>query len=256
MIVTTTYRAGRDAQERGRALAREIGAQFVVRGRRTVPDLLQRTGQREAFIYGDRHIRYVSADGADLHYHPSLSMVRIKRLLAGEDDPLVAAARIRPGDRVIDCTMGLASDAVLLAHAVGEEGRVTAIESERVLYVLAREGLAMHESGLPELDAAMRRVRAVHADHLDYLRRLPDKSVDVVYFDPMFRHSGEGAAIGSLRPLANSGKLRSEAVMEARRAARRCVVLKEHTSGGEFERLGFAFRSGWPRIAYGVIDCD
>ncbi|CRF29000.1 Uncharacterised protein [Mycobacterium tuberculosis] len=103
----------------------------------------------------------------------------------------------------------------------------------------------------------MRRIEVVQMDHLDYLRELPENSVDVVYFDPMFRQPiMESASIRALRGLADDRPLSEKSVQEAIRASRRVVVMKEHRDSDQFARLGFAevHRSG-TKIAYGVIRC-
>jgi hypothetical protein len=132
---------------------------------------------------------------------------------------------------------------------------VTAVESERVIYLLLREGLKEYVSELEELNTAMRRIWLIHADHKDILRELPDNSADVVYFDPMFRTPvRESSAMLPLRNAANPNPLSMETVREAVRVARKTVVLKEHRGSGEFAKLGFSpVDRGHGKIAYGVI---
>jgi hypothetical protein len=75
------------------------------------------------------------------------------------------------------------------------------------------------------------------------LRSLPDKSADIVYFDPMFRIPvEESSSISPYRFIANPEPLSLEAVTEAVRVARRKVILKDHRDSPEFDRLGFANR--------------
>ncbi|MFZ7943124.1 hypothetical protein ACO1D1_05675, partial [Neobacillus sp. 19] len=45
-------------------------------------------------------------------FHPNSAMFRIKRLLSGENDPFADAAQLTEGMTILDCTLGLASDAV------------------------------------------------------------------------------------------------------------------------------------------------
>lgn len=104
----------------------------------------------------------------------------------------------------------------------------------------------------------MRRIEVRHSHHLDYLKSLPDRSVDIVYFDPMFREPiAESASIHPLRHYANGEPLEMESVREAVRVARKTVVMKEARSSGEFERLGFTLpERGKSKITYGVISID
>lgn len=254
MLATTAISPSPAAVERAARLARELGARYVRRGTLTIAQLKRREQDDCVWVISEKEVKLVPPGGKPAFFHPSMAHIRLKRLLAGETDPLLAACGVQPGDRIIDCTMGLAADAVILAWAAGETGSVMAIESEQALYVLAREGLATYESELTELVSAMRRIEPVMGDHLAYLQGLPDKSADIVYFDPMFRSASAGSAIDPLRGLVNGSPLRPEAVKEACRVARRAVVMKEKKSSEEWSRLGFgritASSSG---IAYGVI---
>ena len=104
--------------------------------------------------------------------------------------------------------------------------------------------------------AAMRRVKTVCTEAYDYLKAQPDNSVDVIYFDPMFRHPfAESKNIAPLRPVANKNPLTLETIAEARRVARHRIVLKESSKSREFARLGFPDMAGgrYSKVRYGVI---
>ena len=257
MLVTTCEAPAEAELTLAADIADQWQAHFVPRDRQTLNKLRQRYGSEALLVIGQRDIRYYSEGRPPLFFHPSMAMIRLKRLLAGRPDTMLAAARIQPGDRVIDCTMGFASDAIVFAYAVGGGGTVVALESEPLPYVLAVHGLATYETELQALRDAMRLVQPVNEDHLSYLRSQPDRSADVVYFDPMFRSPRSSASIEPLREMANSEALREEAVEEARRVARRCVLLKETATSGEFARLGFRpFLAKPVNINYGVISCE
>ena len=83
---------------------------------------------------------------------------------------------------------------------------------------------------------------------------MPARSVDVVLFDPMFRSAGESGPLFNLvRELGNAAPLSAEALREARRVARRGVLVKDAPPGHELARLGLVplptRRS--PRIVFG-----
>jgi predicted methyltransferase len=255
MLATTAISPSAAALERAERLARELGARLVRRGNRSLAQLMRRERDDRILVVSEKDVKLVPLGGQPVFFHPGMAYLRLLRLLEGKEDPLVAVCGVQPGDAIIDCTMGLAGDAIILSWAAGDEGSVTALESERILHVLVREGLRTYEGERPELAAAMRRIRPVWADHLDYLRRLPDKSADIVYFDPMFRSGLSGGPIDRVRGLVNASPVREEAIGEARRVARRAVVMKERRDSGEWERLGFKrIRPSNSGIAYGVID--
>ncbi|MDI3279956.1 MAG: class I SAM-dependent methyltransferase [Bacillota bacterium] len=250
-LVTTARRADRALQLAAQELARRYGQPYVPRSAlSTVPVGTLVVGRDGLRFYGE---------GGELRFHPGLAVVRIKRLLAGEKDHLVEALDLRRGDAVLDCTLGLAADAIVASYAVGEEGMVVGVESSLPLVALVEQGLRTYQSGRRWVDEAMRRIRVVHADHREYLATCPDRSFDAVYFDPLFRWPVErSSALEPFRPLANPAPLSPEAVAEARRVARRRVVLKERRGSPEFARLGFVHLLGGrsSRVAYGYQEVE
>ncbi len=122
--------------------------------------------------------------------------------------------------------------------------------------MIVREGLKRYQSEVEELNEAMNRIEIIHNEHLDYLMGLPDQSVDIIYFDPMFRIAlADSSALAPIRSIANHQPLDLEAITHAKRVARKSVVLKEHVKSKEFVRLGFEqVYSTYSKIAYGVIN--
>jgi hypothetical protein len=170
----------------------------------------------------------------------ALRAKRVARQLASgagtrttERDPFLEAAGILPGDSILDCTLGLGADALVAAVAVGTHGRVVGIEGSLALAAWVGEGLARST-----LDGAGRiEVRA--GDHAALLAALPERSFDVVCFDPMFRHArAEPGGFDVVRGLADARPLAAETVALARRVARRWVLVKDGAPGWDLARLG------------------
>ncbi|MCA2977938.1 MAG: class I SAM-dependent methyltransferase [Myxococcaceae bacterium] len=163
-------------------------------------------------------------EAGELGVSPGLAMLRLKRFDAGSPmaEPLVTHAGLRPGDVVLDATAGLGADARVLARAVGPTGRVVGLEASLPLAVLLAEGLRLEP---PWPSSAP--IEINHARALEHLARAPTGSVDVVYFDPMFeRAQGASTAFSALRRFADHSPLDAQAVAEARRVARRVVLMK------------------------------
>ena len=197
-------------------------------------------------------------DGPRIHseygtfaYHPGMAEIRVQQLLRGAPDHLVQALDLRRGARVLDCTLGLASDAAVAACVVGPTGRVVGLEASLLLHFAVQYGLAHYECKTPLLTAALRRVEAVHAVAGEYLAACAADSFDVVYFDPMFRHPVQGSkAMEALRPLALEEPLDRTTVELALKVAPR-VVIKERSEyllreygcqeyvGGKYSRIKF-----------------
>lgn len=258
MIITTGFDPIPEIVQRAEGLAEHTGTIFAPRGRMSLKKLGERYGDEEILVVLQEAVRLITPGMPPMEFHPSMGFVRAKRVLKGESDPILEAAGMQPGDSVLDCTAGLGSDSLLFAVHGGAASQVTALESSLPLYALLREGMSRYTSGQIKVNEALRRIRVVHSEHLQHLRALPDRSIDIVYFDPMFRVPlMDSAAISPLRQFANTAALSAASVAEAVRVARKTVLLKEKALSGEFARLGFTeLLRGSAKISYGVIHID
>jgi hypothetical protein len=255
VLVTTSYDPSQELQDKAIRTAALWEGTFVPRGKDSLGKLQRKYGKSSLLLVTEDEIRYYVDDQPAIFFHPSMAAVRVKRLLGGQTDLLLQASDVREGDTVLDCTAGLASDSIVFSFAVGIKGQVTALESERIPALLIQEGLASYNSDIPGLNEAMRRVQVKHAEHVAYMQSLKARCVDTVYFDPMFRSPiEESSSISPLRELANRNALTFEALEQAKRIARKSIVLKEKWNSGEFTRLGFEHvpRSN-TKTTYGVI---
>lgn len=257
MIITTAESSSIGTVQRAQKLALELQCRYVLRGKRSVAKLFAAYEDPDVIVITDQEIRYVHPEKPALSFHPSMSFVRVKRLIRGESDPMLEAAQIKPGDSVLDCTAGLGSDSIVFSYGVGPSGQVTALESEMNLFALVKEGLQTYQTDVQEMNEAMRRIEMQWMNHRTYLQEQPDQSVDVVFFDPMFREPlMKSSSLNPLRELANHAELSEETIDQAKRVARKTVILKEQKDSNEFERLGFSCIHRNPsKIAYGVIHC-
>jgi 16S rRNA (guanine1516-N2)-methyltransferase len=254
-MVTTPYKPTPSLIRQAEQTAHRLQAVYVPRGSSSIAKLRSRCQAEALVVVGMKGLEWHNEDGTVFFFHPGMSLVRAKRLAGGQKDAMLQASGFQPGDTVLDCTAGLCSDAIVFSFAGGAASRVTALESEFPLYFIVSNGLRRYASDWPAFEEAMQRIEVRHSRHTEYLRAMPAKSVDIVYFDPMFRspvHASSG--LSPLRSLANDEALAKEAVEEAKRVARKCVVLKERTGAEEWERYGFTVVSK-PNapVAYGVI---
>lgn len=258
MIITTGDRAAEALIKRAEALARNTQCEYVPRRHTSLAKLSKTYGHGEIIVVLDNGARLVRPGLAPMEFHPSMGFVRAKRIIKGECDPMLDYAMMAVGNSVLDCTAGLGTDALVFAVKGGPGSTVKAIESSPALAALLTEGLAHYTSGSTEVNEAMRRIHVERGHHLDVLRGMEDQSVDIVYFDPMFREPMlDSAAISPLREFANNEPLSRESITEAVRVARKTVVLKEKKGSGEFSRLGFEVQDrSHSKISYGVISVD
>lgn len=254
MIVTTSYNVTSKLAAEAHAFAHKWGWTYRKRERMSLQQMRERYKTDETIVLSREQARWSSPTG-QFSFHPSLAVVRIKRLLSGDSDVLTEVAGLSRGDKVLDATLGFASDAITAAHIVGEEGQVVGLESEPRIAALVEYGLNHFPIDVPEVKLAMNRVQVKATDHMSYMEQCPDNAFDVVYFDPMFRHEiSHSEAMAPLRQIADSRPLSLTAIKHARRIARKCVVLKETSGSGEFKRLGFQLLKQRPHgVAYGII---
>jgi 16S rRNA (guanine1516-N2)-methyltransferase len=166
--------------------------------------------------------------GADYAFHPNMAMIRSLNLQRRWRDVFIDATALIPGDHVLDCTLGFAGEAALASIVVGEGGRVVGLESVPELALVTRAGASGSMVHPLALRQALRRVEVLTADYRTFLPACPARSFDVVYFDPFFgdRLPGSENSVSPLAVFGNTSALDVTSVHEARRVARKRVVVK------------------------------
>lgn len=219
------------------AIAAACGLLARPRQGRTVELLLEEAGGAPVLVLGrSRADLHVPVRGGVRSFRASVGMafLRLLRARKGEVDPLVQMAGLLPGDTVLDATLGLGGDAVIAANATG--ARVVGLEVSPVLAAFAMAGLRR----LPEPGREpASRIEVQRADHRAALRDLPARSFEVVLLDPMFRSAGDAGPLFDLvRAHADHAPLDRATLDEARRVARRGVLVKDRAPGWELRKLG------------------
>lgn len=236
LAVTTSARPNSQLIAQAQAAAHQWGVPFFPRqAKESITPWFDSRAQA-LLVFGHDGVTLWDREGHH-GFHGGMAHLRRRRLAAGEDDDtFVRMADLRKGDAVLDCTLGLGQDALVASLAVGPEGRVVGVERSLPLCALAAEGLKGYELGPDSC-----RIEVVHADAHEYLRTLPDRSFDIVFFDPMFakpRRSQPGFNV--LRRFADYAPLTPEALREGRRVARRWVVVKGARHTHDLKKLGLA----------------
>ena len=189
-IATTGRKCSEDAVALAKWAAEHAGIPYVPRANLSGKALRERYGV-DFILVAKQGLLTLSTPSGDLFFHPNMAHLRLKNLRfgsAGTGDRMVEAMDLSRGMSVLDCTLGFGADAIVASFAVGPEGRVTGIESQPLIETVVGYGLAHFKAENWPIQEAMRGIRTVCADAFDYLKEQPDDSVDVVYFDPMFRH--------------------------------------------------------------------
>ncbi|GEO24902.1 hypothetical protein AAC03nite_06870 [Alicyclobacillus acidoterrestris] len=252
--VATTPRNGTLRQaDLAKTLAERFGVPYMPRGDTGLEQMFQQSGVDVLIIADDPVILRHRTATTPLFFHPSMGAQRMERLRRGEPDRLLTVMGLGIGDVVVDATVGLASDALVFAHQVGPTGRVIGLEASPYLYGVLMAVREFGANAYPQATELLRQIEIHFASHVAWLKAQPADSVDAVYFDPMFRMPAEASSsMAPLRAFAIHTALSDEAVDEAKRVARRCVVIKERPGSGVFLRHGLVPDSPRRKIAYGV----
>lgn len=256
--ITTSKARGKSGlglTDDARQLSRKLGIPVVERHNRSIPGLLERYGLDCLLVEADGALMAHWVDGEHLAFHPGMAVHRIKRLKDGKGELLTHILGLRPGDQVLDCTMGMAHDAIVLSFALGETGSVTSLESSPLIYAVTSYGLTHWPTNSRPMKQAMARIRPICCDYRQYLQCLAPDSYDLLYFDPMFeRPVWQATDIAPLRRPANYAPLTQALLAMAQRVARRKVVVRHRV--GTLQQLHFDSVLGgkYSSLAYGVLE--
>jgi 16S rRNA (guanine1516-N2)-methyltransferase len=239
-IVTTAYRPTEETKRCAKDTAQALGLTVAERNKRPIYKLHEELAADVLVCKKERLELYPVGQSEPFFFHPNSAAFRSKRPLA--NDPLIEVSGLVAGDSFLDCTLGMASDALIASLVVGDEGRVVGCESDPIIGHIVREGLRNYQDML-KLHESMRRIEVEAAVAVDFLRAQQANSFDVVYMDPMFTEEiTEASNFAPLRSNADPSQLSAEWVAQAKRVARKSVVLKAHFRSNDFEAFGFTRR--------------
>ncbi|MGN7476237.1 class I SAM-dependent methyltransferase [Solibacillus silvestris] len=239
-IVTTAGRPDEQSLELARFASEALHADIIQRQKRSVSKLSEIYDANVVVAGKNRFEYYAKGAEAPFFFHPNSAAFRLKRVARGEEDPLLAACALQEGDTFLDCTLGIGSDSLLAAYAVGEDGKVIGLEADENVAFIVKTGMKTYDTAELPLTACMRNIEVVHTNALQFLQKQGNDSFDVVYMDPMFEEVIEEST--NFEALRHAGKhiaLTGEWVAEAKRVAKSRVVLKAHYKSSLFERYRF-----------------
>ena len=224
LVVTTSRKPTPQQVQRAEEVATRLGASARARDA-PVEDLVRAEGAHGAYIVLRTH-EEVRLGAQNLHIHPGMLYLKQRD---GRGHPLlraVAPEQGAPVTRVVDCTLGAASDALHIARLLPDV-HIVGCEASPILHALLEEGLPRLARDQHRPWGAAVRIEAHCAQAETFLAGMDTDSADVVYLDPMFRRTGRGSGgFGVLRTLARDTQPSAALMAEARRVARRRVVAK------------------------------
>ena len=254
-IVTTAYRPTAKIIAEAQKIAEDLDIPFIVRNKRSIEKMHDDEGSDILVTSKERLELYPLGKAEPFFFHPNSAAFRTKRPLAA--DPLIEVSGLKKGDSFLDCTLGMASDAITASQQIGPEGRIVGCESNPNIAFVISAGLQRYSS-MPHLTDAMRRIQVVAENSITFLNALESDSFDVIYMDPMFTEEiKEASNFTPVRNSADMGQLTEEWVSEAKRVAKKAVVMKAHFRSQDFEKFGFTRRiRPNTKFHYGVMNMD
>ena len=255
-IITTITKVNTDLIYQAQALAQKLNKKFVTRNNLSLERLKQDNNVDNILIFTKDGLKAHTSQG-DLFFHLNMAQLRILNLNRNQKDHMVEAMDLKPKMSVLDCTLGLGTDATVASYIVGENGKVVGLESATLIYLITKYGLANFNHDNIAINHSLRRIESFNLHYLDYLKAQGDNSFDIVYFDPMFRKPIQDSAnFKPMRAIANMEQLQSKALVEALRVAKKRVVIKETKDSMEFKRLNISqiYGGKYSSVSYGVIN--
>jgi len=240
MIVTTCLRPDNSIINRAIGVSKDLDITFEKRNELSIAEM-HNVFNSSILVVGKKRLELFTQNSNEpFFFHPNSAVFRIRRLLNGEHDPFCDACTLEEGDSLLDCTLGLASDSIVASFRVGEKGRIIGLEKNPTIAYLVQEGIKTDDQNIENWNEILNRIEVNNIDHLAFLKKQEDKSIDVIYFDPMFQEEiNESNGIKKIKPLAEYDSVLEETIEEAKRVGRKKVVLKDHFRSDRFKKYGF-----------------
>ena len=239
-IVTTAGRPDEQSEQLAHAVCEALDVRFEPRKKRSVAKMSKDYNAHVIVAGKNRYEYYPIGTIEPFFFHPNSAAFRLKRLARGEQDPMIEACDLQAGDSFLDCTLGIGADSLVAAFTVGETGRVVGLEANSNVAFIVKKGMQTYDTTELPLTACMRQIEVICSEAVPYLKTVPDDTFDVVYMDPMFEEVIEES--NNFEPLREAGEhftLTAEWVEEAKRVAKKRVVLKAHFRSDWFDEFGF-----------------
>lgn len=239
-IITTAGRPDELSLQLVHAAGEALNAKVVPRKKRSVSKMMDEYAANIIIAGKNRYEYYANGAQSPFFFHPNSAAFRLKRVARGEEEPLLKACQLMNGDSFLDCTLGIGSDSMVAAFAVGAEGRVIGLEADQNIAFIVQNGMKTYDTTELPLTECMRQIEVIHSKAVDFLQQQQDNSFDVVYLDPMFEEVIEEATnFEALRHAGSHITLDAEWISEAKRVAKKRVVLKAHYKSTFFGQFDF-----------------
>ena len=262
-ILTTAQKSNEAIQEEAKALASSMHMAYIKRGKLSIPALFNAHPCDFIAVLSGNGLTIHFPDNQQHRFHLSMAQLRILRLQRGEGDHLINAVQTilstneitdKEEFSFLDCTIGLGSDSIVMSYAF-PQAKIKGLEGSLSIWLATSYGLAHYSHNVKSVTDALRRIEVSYDTFENYVPNLPDESIDIIYFDPMFEVPVEDSPqFKPLRGHTVESRIDDKIMEEAMRVASYGVIIKERPFSSVFQKYPPHQWVGgkYSRIGYGV----
>lgn len=178
-ILTSPYKASPLIREQAKVWASKLDLTFVDRKKESLKKLQEMYGADYILVYGSDRIYAYFGPHQEHDFHLSMAQLRIIQIDRGKGDHLLEAVGL-DCESILDCTLGLGADAIVLSYALGPKASIEGVEGALPLWFITSQGLTSFLHKSPKVTQALRRIQTHYGQAESFLAACPDKSKDVV----------------------------------------------------------------------------
>lgn len=189
-----------------------------------------------------------------LFFHPSVSKIRLNNYLKNGNDYLIESVKPDANDVVLDLTLGLGSDALLLGYFCRE---IIGIEASFPIYLVVKESINAYQFDELWLKESSKKIKIYHENYKEFIKKQDDNCYDIVYCDPMFENPQlKSNSINPLRKFANYDKIDKIDLENMIRISKKRVVVKARIYDSIWDEIQFDLKIGSKKsgVIFGVIE--
>lgn len=258
-VVTTSIKPKKEEVLKAIELAKELNSKYV--SRRSFNRYVKANPLDFYYVIekDTMRIRWGEADAensGEFFFHPASSKMRMRNLRHNQRDHLIEILDLRGDELIYDLTLGLGSEAILMAAHL-DSGKVIGVEGSRHIYTIVKYGMRSYVDQSAWVNESFKRIELINADYKTWIRKQPENACDYCYCDPMFDNPVmTSSGFNPLRPFAVYDRLSQEDVDEMRRVARKKVILKALSRDSLFKdiRTDEIRGSRTSGVMYGIIE--
>ena len=122
-ILTSPYKASPLIREQAKVWASKLDLTFVDRKKESLKKLQEMYGADYILVYGSDRIYAYFGPHQEHDFHLSMAQLRIIQIDRGKGDHLLEAVGL-DCESILDCTLGLGADAIVLSYALGPKASI------------------------------------------------------------------------------------------------------------------------------------